>query len=143
MSLLLLFPNSGASTFTVTNWPDARTAPYPNQLRTHVWPPNLNLLGKDKFFSAPGQGPDYDWPNPKAPVYATSLRTHLVSLNNTTLAPAGAVQAPFDQTDWPNPRQPLRTPQRLDGRSLNVSTLAVPVGEASPDIKFVTPSRVA
>lgn len=132
MSLLLLF--QGASVprpFAQNNWPLPKGPVYTFSLRTWLQSPFIGNI--PPFVQNPFR--QSDWPNPKAPVYSTSLRSHLVSLNTTTLAPV-VVQAPFNQTDWPNPKTPQRALQRIDGQSLNVSTLAVPVGMASPTLQF-------
>lgn len=74
-------------------------------LRTHLDPLKLPLLGKDKFFGAPGQVPNYDWQNPRGYIPAISLRTHTdplkLLLRGKDNFPPGKLY------DWPNPRGPL------------------------------------
>lgn len=62
--------------FSLSDWPNPRGYPFLSTLRTWTDNIKLNLLGKDKFFGAPGQPPaNTDWPVPKGYAYPTSLRT--------------------------------------------------------------------
>jgi len=73
---------------------------YPVSLRTWTGQTNLGLIGKDRFFGAPGQAPQFDQQLPRAAPRLPQGWTQ--SLLQTTLAPAAA--SPFAQNDWPAPR---------------------------------------
>lgn len=74
---------------------------------------NLNLVGQDRFFGAPGQGPVYDYPNPRGYAYPTELRTHLDPLKILLLVPSR-------QLDWPNPLGPRRNPDFIGPVNLSL-----------------------
>lgn len=87
-----------------TDWSLPVAPLYPPQLRTHINPVNLNLIGQDTFFGDPGCGPDYDWPLPRTPprpdlTYTDSMQPGLV---DTFFGLAGA-----PNFDWPVPQTPV------------------------------------
>jgi hypothetical protein len=51
--------------FAQYDWPIPRGAPFPSDLRTFVNGVEIQLIGQDKVYGAPGQVPSYDWPNPR------------------------------------------------------------------------------
>lgn len=55
--------------FALLEWPNPQTLIHPQESRGFVRPANVQLIGLDQFFAAPGQGPAYDWPNPQRPRY--------------------------------------------------------------------------
>src|SRR5882672_7274547 len=57
----------------------------------------VQFLGKDTFFGAPGMGPSYDWPNPGRNKWREVGWTDSLKLSYIF------VPAPFAQEDWPNP----------------------------------------
>lgn len=83
--------------------------------RGFVGPTELQLLGKDQFFAAPGEAPCYDWPNPRGKPFPIDLRgftdaapVHLLGKDQFFSA---AGEAP--RYDWPNPRgKPFPQDQR-------------------------------
>src|SRR5215510_15875343 len=50
-----------------SDYANPRPPIFSNEFRTFVQFFNLNLLGKDQFFAAPGEAPRYDYPNPLPP----------------------------------------------------------------------------
>jgi len=96
-------PDIPSPPFNLDDWPNPTGAAFPQDLRGYIQDLNLQLLGKDKFFGAPGQGPsNLDWPVPLGPIGTIGLRTWLINLSQTTLAPP-FVQPPFSMLDWKNP----------------------------------------
>lgn len=63
VSFKIFIPVAGAP-FTPQANPNPRGYVPSIALKTSFDPIKVNLLGKDQFFGAPGQGPNYDWPNP-------------------------------------------------------------------------------
>jgi hypothetical protein len=111
------------------DWPNPRAAKRAGELRSHVDPMQLPLLGKDKFFGAAGQAPRYDWPNPRLVPRANDLRTHLN--RSITEAPVGTVEIGAvewlaqEEAEgeappagkawlWPNPTKRRLTPGHID-----------------------------
>ncbi len=87
---------------------EARTplyAPYPRirarsvSLYTWVQSYNLNLIGQDVIYGAPGQAPGFDWPQPRG-IQPSAI---VPAVRNTALLTV-VTQAPFKQTEWHNPR---------------------------------------
>lgn len=54
--------------FRQQDWLVPKVAEFPIELRTFLNPVELQLIGKDQFFGAPGQVQDYDWQNPQATI---------------------------------------------------------------------------
>jgi hypothetical protein len=75
---------------------------------------NLNLVGADVIFGAPGQVQTYDWPNPREVRRASVLTQWLQSTDIGLIGKDkffGAIgQAP--RYDWPNPRGKRPIPQQ-------------------------------
>lgn len=59
------------------DWPNPRGKAFPLDLRTWLQSTDLQLLGKDAIYGAPGQVPSYDWPNPQGKPFPAVLRTSL------------------------------------------------------------------
>lgn len=72
-------------------------------LRSHINPVALNLIGQDKFFGAPGQGPVYDYPNPKAPLRGIELRNWI----NTQIPPTVTFPAVSAFWAYSQPARPV------------------------------------
>jgi hypothetical protein len=124
--------------FKQNEWTNPTGPAFPQDLRGYIQDLNLELIGQDKFFGAPGQGPaNLDWPVPKGPVGSVDLRTWIVNLSQGTLAPA-FVQPPFTFTDWPNPWAagfPVDLRSFLDANRLNNPIPpAVPVVVVTPAV---------
>lgn len=122
----------GAAPKPFSNSDSSLPAPrsYPVSLRTWTGQTNLGLIGKDQFFGAPGQAPQFDQQLPRAPARLLQnwtqsllqstlnvplsaanlferptlarqpLRSWEQNLLASTLAP-GIAAAPFTQVDWP------------------------------------------
>lgn len=86
--------------FRQSNWQLPRIAPFPIENRTFLNPAEVQLIGKDQFFGAPGERTIPDQPNPQ--VARRVDLTHVVNLLESTLGLV--IAAPFKQGDWPNPR---------------------------------------
>ena len=114
---------------TPDDFPNPIYSRYPVDLRTFLQSTNKELIGKDKFFGAAGQGPNYDWPNPRGPAYPSDLRTFLNATETQLIGKdvffRGPGQAP--NYDYPNP-QPLRWAFDLKTwlQFLNNTTLSIP-----------------
>lgn len=94
-----------AAPFYQLDWPNPLTAKQPQENRGFLRAANVQFIGLDRFFGAPGQAPVYDWPNPQRPRYPVQPE----SLPNLLTTVFYIVAPPFYQTNWPNPlalRQP-------------------------------------
>lgn len=70
----------GPKPFLLSEWPVPKGYAYPLELRTFLNAVELNLLGKDTFYGAPGEPPpNYDWPVPKGKPFLITLR-HLFNM---------------------------------------------------------------
>jgi hypothetical protein len=98
----LLLPRRGGPDYDYPN--------FPHELRTFLNPVELQLVGKDQFFAAPGIGPAYDYPNPRGKPFPHELRTWAVSLAVALFASA---LPPVQQHTPPNPTgKPFPADQR-------------------------------
>jgi hypothetical protein len=79
------------------DWPNPRIAPRGEGFTN---PTDLPLIGQDRFFGDPGEGPRYDWPNP-AP-----LRREVGSQAGSPIS-ALVVFPPVRSIEWRNP-DPMR-----------------------------------
>jgi hypothetical protein len=90
----------------LNDWPLPQRAPWPVSLRGWTASVNLELLGQDQFFGAPGQAQARDFPNPVRAATRAGQVEPPPNLAATTLLLV--VAKPFTQGDWPNPRLTLR-----------------------------------
>jgi hypothetical protein len=100
---LLLTTFIVAAPFYQMDWPNPRVVFQPQENSSFVRAANVQLIGQDRFFAAPGEVPVYDWPNPQRPRQPLQPDTPpnlLVTAFYVTPAP------PFRQTYWPNPLTP-------------------------------------
>lgn len=108
----------------------------------------LNLLGKDQFFTTPGQGPNYDWPNPRGNRYPISNKGFDNNLIESTLYQS-TLALPFNYTDFPNPRGskqgPIELRTFLDPLKLNLygqDTFFNGAGRGPNNYDFKNPSTI-
>lgn len=96
---------------SLTDWPLPMVAKYPLDLRTFINPVEIQLIGLDKLYGAPGQVLTYDWPLPVPERYDVSLRTYVQGLSELLLTSLNPV--PFNTYDWPNPQRVNPYPNSL------------------------------
>lgn len=93
------------------DFPNPKGRPFPIEDLTWLQQTDLGLLHKDKFFDAPGQGPNYDWPVPKGKPYSVDVRTWIqtlaVNLRSKDKFFSNPGRGPT--YDWTNPLRPRRS----------------------------------
>lgn len=91
--------------FRQTDWSNPRGYVFPADLRTFINAAEVQLLGKDQFFGAPGERTFVDFPNPRGYTYPTELRTFVHSTDNQLADKDQFFGAPGERTppDQPNP----------------------------------------
>lgn len=102
------------------DWPNPRSLRQPVDNRGFINAVELQLIGLDQFFGAPGQPPTYDWPNPRPrfqPVRDCTSGDMLAG----PLYPA--LLSPGRQREFPNPSVPR---QPLENRGF--------IGRSRPDL---------
>jgi hypothetical protein len=96
---------TGQSPFVQSDWPNPTGIAWPLSLRSWSITYNPNLLGKDTFYGAAGQGvPNFDWPNPRGKPERSDLRTWTFTYNPNLV---GQDALPFRQGDWPLSLPPI------------------------------------
>src|SRR5882724_846891 len=94
--------------FSQTSWPNPTLRRF--SIQDFQNPAEVQFIGKDQFFAAPGMGPRYDYPNPMRRKFSmqdftNNAEVHLLG-QDKFFGPAG--MAPT--YDWPNPQRRVSRP---------------------------------
>jgi hypothetical protein len=85
--------------FNQDDWPNPFPPRIAASLKSHVKPTDIQLIGQDRLFGAPGEVPGYDFPNPAR----LPSRPQAQNQGTTLALPLVPQAVPFNQDDWPNP----------------------------------------